>query len=149
PEQNYTEAKVKSMLGSNEMNIDFPKPLPVHITYQTAFVDDAGNLQYREDVYGHDARMLVAMKTSERKVADVAVEQKGVGSATVSRDELRYDDPNRGAGFEGFQNPFLALFAPRQYQPAQPTNARDARKNRNGRDPREAQQNQGFFGLFR
>ncbi len=143
PNQNYSEAKVKSMLGQNEVNIDFPKPLPVHITYQTAFVDDAGKLQLRDDVYGIDARMVKAMKSDERKVADIAVEQKGVGSATVSRDELRYDDPNRGAGFE---NPFLALFGVRpDPQPDRRT------KNRNGRDNREAREtrNPGFFGLFR
>src|SRR6185312_6006808 len=98
PNQNYSEAKIKSMLGNNEMNIDFPKPLPVHITYQTAFVDDAGQLEFRDDVYGIDARMLKAMKSDERKVADIAVEQKGVGSATVSRDELLYGDP-RGPMF--------------------------------------------------
>ena len=30
------------------------RPIPVYITYQTAFVDDAGKLQTRADVYGHD-----------------------------------------------------------------------------------------------
>ncbi|HWK87422.1 MAG TPA: L,D-transpeptidase family protein [Xanthobacteraceae bacterium] len=147
PNQHYTEAKVKSMLGQNEINIDFPKPLPVHITYQTAFVDDAGNLQFRDDVYGIDARMVKAMKSDERRIADIAVEQKGVGSATVSRDELRYDDPNRGAGFE---NPFLALFGVRPDPQPEGRNARGDRRynNRNGR---EARQNQppNFFGLFR
>ena len=144
PNQNYTEAKVKSMLGSNEMNIDFPKPLPVHITYQTAFVDDAGKLETREDIYGIDARMLTALKSSERKVADVAVEQKGVGSATVSRDELRYSDP-RNPGFEGFQNPFLALFGGPRPDPS----ANSKNNRRNGREARETRSNPGFFGLFR
>jgi hypothetical protein len=119
----------------------------VHITYQTAFVDDAGNLQFRDDVYGIDARMVKAMKSDERRIADIAVEQKGVGSATVSRDELRYDDPNRGAGFE---NPFLALFGVRPDPQPEGRNARGDRRynNRNGR---EARQNQppNFFGLFR
>jgi murein L,D-transpeptidase YcbB/YkuD len=143
PGQGYSEAKVKSMLGSNEINIDFPKPLPVHITYQTAFVDEAGNLEFRNDIYGIDARMLKAMKTDERKVADVAVEQHGVGSATVSRDELRYSDP-RGPQFEGFQNPFLALFGGARPDP-QPT----TRNNRRGRDARETRNAPNFFGLFR
>jgi murein L,D-transpeptidase YcbB/YkuD len=144
PNQGYSEAKVKSMLGSNEINIDFPKPLPVHITYQTAFVDDAGKLETREDIYGIDARMLTALKSSERKVADVAVEQKGVGSATVSRDELRYSDP-RNPGFEGFQNPFLALFGGPRPDPA----ANTKNNRRNGREARETRDNPGFFGLFR
>jgi murein L,D-transpeptidase YcbB/YkuD len=146
PDKGYTEAKVKSMLGSNEINIDFPKPLPVHITYQTAFVDDAGNLQFRDDVYGIDARMVKAMKSDERRVADIAVEQKGVGSATVTRDELRYDDPNRGAGFE---NPFLALFGVRPDPHQEGRNARgDRRYNRNGREARQSEP-PNFFGIFR
>jgi murein L,D-transpeptidase YcbB/YkuD len=146
PSQGYSEAKVKSMLGQNEINIDFPKPLPVHITYQTAFVDDAGKLEFREDVYGIDARMLKALKSDERKVADVAVEQKGVGSATVSRDELRYDSPDRGAGFE---NPFLALFGIRPDPiPDARSSRRDRRYNRDGREARQTQP-PGFFGLFR
>ena len=153
PDQHYTEAKIKGMLGNNEINVDFPKPLPVHLTYQTAFVDEAGKLEFRDDVYGIDARMLKAMKSDERKVADVAVEQKGVGSATISRDELRYGDPSRDAGFENarFQNPFLALFGVRPDPQPEPRNTRyDRRRGRNAQDDREAhQQNPGFFGLFR
>lgn len=154
PHQNYTEAKLKSMLGNNEINIDFPKPLPVHITYQTAFVDDAGKLQLRDDLYGIDARMLRAMKTDERKVADVAVEQKSVGSATVSRDELLYGDP-RGPQWEGFQNPFLALFGGGRrgpYEARDRGDRGDRRDRRRDRDrDREARdyRNPGFFGLFR
>jgi hypothetical protein len=52
------------MYGRSEMNINFPTPIPVHITYQTAFVDDAGKLQLRKDVYGRDARMIPLLKNS-------------------------------------------------------------------------------------
>jgi murein L,D-transpeptidase YcbB/YkuD len=152
PSQNYSEAKIKSMLGNNEINIDFPKPLPVHITYQTAFVDDAGKLQLRDDIYGIDARMLKAMKSDERKVADIAVEQKGVGSATVSRDELLYGDP-RGPMFEGFQNPFIALFGGGRREPIEARDRGDRRDRHDRRDRRDREareyRNPGFFGLFR
>src|SRR6266480_1469101 len=63
------------MFGGSEININFPKFIPVHLTYQTAFVDDAGKLQLREDVYGRDARMLSILKSNERKVADIAIER--------------------------------------------------------------------------
>jgi murein L,D-transpeptidase YcbB/YkuD len=141
PNEHYTEAKVKTMLGNNEINIDFPKPLPVHITYQTAYVEN-GKLEFRDDVYGIDARMLRALKSDERKVADIAVEQKGVGSATVSRDELVYDDYRSSPGME---NPFFALFAPR-HQATRP----DRRDQRGRRNARETEDNGpgGFFGLF-
>ena len=47
----------------------------MHLTYQTAFVDQDGKLQLRDDVYGRDARMIAILKGSERKVADIAIER--------------------------------------------------------------------------
>ena len=47
PKEKYTPAKIRSMYGRSEIDIKFPTPIPVHITYQTAFVDDAGKLQIR------------------------------------------------------------------------------------------------------
>jgi murein L,D-transpeptidase YcbB/YkuD len=76
PQEHYTPAKFESMFGGNEININFPKPIPVHLTYQTAFVDADGKLQLREDVYGRDAKMIEILKSpSERRVADLAVER--------------------------------------------------------------------------
>jgi L,D-transpeptidase YcbB len=75
PKERYTEARLESMFGGNEININFPKFIPVHLTYQTAFVDESGKLQLREDVYGRDARMFAILKSSERKVADIAIER--------------------------------------------------------------------------
>ena len=63
------------MLGGEEKQIDFQNQIPVHITYQTAFVDDAGKLQFRDDVYGLDAKLMSVLKGSERQVADVAIER--------------------------------------------------------------------------
>jgi hypothetical protein len=64
------------MYGSNEININFKRNIWVHLTYQTAFVDAAGKLQFRDDVYGRDARMIDILKGSERKVADIPIERK-------------------------------------------------------------------------
>jgi L,D-transpeptidase YcbB len=76
PQDNYTPAKLQSMYGSNEININFPHPIPVHLTYQTAFVDPNGKLQFRDDVYGRDAKMIAILKNSaERKVADIPIER--------------------------------------------------------------------------
>ncbi len=76
PSEHYTEARLEKMFGGSEININFPKNIWVHLTYQTAFVDEDGKLQLREDVYGRDARMIAILKGSERKVADIAIEHR-------------------------------------------------------------------------
>jgi L,D-transpeptidase YcbB len=75
PNAGYTPAKFESMFGGNEINLNFAKPIPVHLTYQTAFVDDEGKLQLRDDVYGRDAKMIAILKNpAERRVADIGIE---------------------------------------------------------------------------
>ncbi len=66
------------MYGPNEVDIQFPTPIPVHLTYQTAFVDGAGKLEFRDDIYGRDRALLALMKGGgeERRVADIPVEHK-------------------------------------------------------------------------
>jgi len=64
PGDKYTPEKIRSMYGRSEIDLRFPTPVPVHITYQTAFVDEHGKLQLRKDVYGRDARMLPLLKNS-------------------------------------------------------------------------------------
>jgi murein L,D-transpeptidase YcbB/YkuD len=67
PNAHYTPEKIKSMYGQSEIDLKFPTPIPVNITYQTAFVDDDGNLQFRKDVYGRDANMLSLLRSGKSK----------------------------------------------------------------------------------
>jgi L,D-transpeptidase YcbB len=76
PGDHYTIERIKQMYGPNEINIDFPTFIPVHLTYQTAFVDSDGKLEFREDIYGRDREMLAIMNGPERKIADIPVEHK-------------------------------------------------------------------------
>ncbi|WP_024574286.1 MULTISPECIES: L,D-transpeptidase family protein [unclassified Afipia] len=73
PKEGYTPEKIKAMYGRSELNINFPTPIPVNITYQTAFVDDAGKLEFRKDIYGRDARVISMLKGSEGKEMEMAV----------------------------------------------------------------------------
>jgi murein L,D-transpeptidase YcbB/YkuD len=75
PNEHYTPARLEKMVGSNEININFPKNIWVHLTYQTAFLGQDGKFQFRKDVYGRDAKMIQILKGSERKVADIAIER--------------------------------------------------------------------------
>ena len=76
PDDGYTEERIKKMFGPNETDIQFPTFIPVNLTYQTAFVDDAGKLELREDVYGRDRALLAILKGTDRKVADLPVEHR-------------------------------------------------------------------------
>ena len=75
PKLAMTQARIKQMFGGEEQQLELATPIPVHLTYQTAFVDEQGALQIRDDVYGHDTRLLSLLRGSERGVADVAIEQ--------------------------------------------------------------------------
>ncbi|MFL5094314.1 MAG: L,D-transpeptidase family protein, partial [Xanthobacteraceae bacterium] len=75
PQDGYTQDRIRKMFGTSEQDIQLPTPIPVHITYQTAFVDDAGKLQIRDDIYGRDSRVVAALKGEERRLADVAVDR--------------------------------------------------------------------------
>ena len=137
PKERYTEARLESMFGGSEININFPKFIPVHLTYQTAFVDDAGKLQLRDDVYGRDAKMIAILKSSERKVADIAVERApNTSSKPVRMPVGMYGGSSNGYSYGGGSNFFDWLFGgpqggPRPYPPRSvPTSPRG---NGNGR----------------
>jgi hypothetical protein len=60
------------MFGQDERIFKLTTRPMVHLTYQTAFVDETGKLQLRDDLYGFDARIHSILNSDERKVADIA-----------------------------------------------------------------------------
>ena len=64
-----------AMFGHDEHTFKLTNRPMVHLTYQTAFVDDAGKLHVRDDIYGFDARIHAIMHSDERRIADVAPPQ--------------------------------------------------------------------------
>jgi murein L,D-transpeptidase YcbB/YkuD len=71
PNEHYTAERIRGMYGRSEIDIKFPTPVPVNITYQSAFVDDAGKLQIRRDVYGRDATMLSLLRVKGKDLENV------------------------------------------------------------------------------
>lgn len=54
----WTNEKIDSfMTADKEKWVGLKKPLPVLITYFTAWIDDHGILHFSDDIYGHDVRM--------------------------------------------------------------------------------------------
>lgn len=55
---NWTNEKIQTAMDSDkEQHIKLPQQIPVIIGYFTAFVDPFGKLNFRDDIYGHDARL--------------------------------------------------------------------------------------------
>ncbi|MBW7921384.1 MAG: L,D-transpeptidase family protein [Rubellimicrobium sp.] len=44
-----------------ETRVNLEQPVPVHLDYRTAFVDPDGQVEYRADIYGRDARVWEAL----------------------------------------------------------------------------------------
>ncbi len=57
----WSEDRVKKLIGGKERYVFLPKPLPVHLEYFTAYVDEAGRLQIRDDIYGYSRRVKAAL----------------------------------------------------------------------------------------
>jgi murein L,D-transpeptidase YcbB/YkuD len=43
-----------AMTSGETQNVGLPEPIPVHIVYWTAWVDESGRVQFRDDIYGLD-----------------------------------------------------------------------------------------------
>jgi murein L,D-transpeptidase YcbB/YkuD len=62
----WTPANIKrAMYSGNERYVKLPTPIPVHIVYFTAWVDDNGGLHFQDDVYGYDTKQAAAMKAAK------------------------------------------------------------------------------------
>jgi murein L,D-transpeptidase YcbB/YkuD len=54
----WTPEKIKqAMNGDKEQFVSLKDQVPVFIGYFTAFVNSKGQLNFRDDVYGHDKRL--------------------------------------------------------------------------------------------
>lgn len=61
PGSGWSEQRVRRLIGGSERYINLSKPLPIHIEYFTAYVDEDGRLQLRGDLYGYSARVRNAL----------------------------------------------------------------------------------------
>ncbi len=52
----------KKMNDGTPLTIRLKKSIPVHIEYRTAWVNDDGQINFREDIYGHDRVQLIQFR---------------------------------------------------------------------------------------
>jgi murein L,D-transpeptidase YcbB/YkuD len=58
----WTSSRISEAMNSGEEQyVKLKEPIPVFITYYTAWVDDAGRLNFRDDIYGHDEEVASKM----------------------------------------------------------------------------------------
>ncbi|MCK9914607.1 L,D-transpeptidase family protein [Microbacteriaceae bacterium K1510] len=70
-----TQSQLERLIGHEEKTFKMVNKPMVHLTYQTAYVDDGGKLVLRDDIYGFDARIKAILHSDERRIADVAPPQ--------------------------------------------------------------------------
>ncbi|RFM29976.1 L,D-transpeptidase family protein [Deminuibacter soli] len=61
----WTPQRIDSAMNSGkEKFVELKKPVPVLISYYTAWMDENNTLQFRADIYGHDAKLAARMFTT-------------------------------------------------------------------------------------
>lgn len=61
-DSSWTNKKLDSAMNlKKEWKVNLPWPVPVIISYYTAWVDQEGDLHFAEDIYGHDKMMAQKM----------------------------------------------------------------------------------------
>ncbi len=60
-ENGWTEERVRKMVGTGNKTVQLPHHIDIHIGYFTAFVDEDGKLQLREDIYGYSRKLKTAL----------------------------------------------------------------------------------------
>lgn len=57
-EEHWNRAALEKTIAQGKpLGLNLPEPIPVYLAYWTAWVDDAGVLQLRDDIYGRDRRL--------------------------------------------------------------------------------------------
>jgi L,D-transpeptidase YcbB len=65
--------RVRRVIASGERTeVRLPEEIPVHLTYFTAWVGEDGRVHFRDDLYGHDARLAEALAEEEPLMIDPA-----------------------------------------------------------------------------
>jgi murein L,D-transpeptidase YcbB/YkuD len=55
PDPDWSPERIDAAVAAGRnLEVALPRPMPIHIVYDTAWVDTTGTVQFREDVYGRD-----------------------------------------------------------------------------------------------
>jgi L,D-transpeptidase YcbB len=89
--------------------IKLTTPIPVHITYFTAVVDDAGKLHYRPDIYVLDSRVASKLEGQAVQIATTAADKPEAAPAGEQPARAKSRTKQKAASSQSF-NPFSSIF---------------------------------------
>lgn len=116
----WTEARLKKLIGKGERTIRLPAKLPVHLAYFTAYVDDGGTFRTLPDLYGYDAPMRAALglpggggpaiaklpeEKTRRKPEAAPVAQARPAPRREAARPRRYAEPEPSARYDDYDSP--------------------------------------------
>ena len=87
PEEGFTVQRLHSLYGRGERNINLKTPIPVYLTYQTAFIDDLGQMQTRPDIYGLD-KTIVGLLNRDTPSVDIPIARNHGGDSGPVRGHM-------------------------------------------------------------
>jgi murein L,D-transpeptidase YcbB/YkuD len=90
------ERQINSLFGRGERVFKLDQRPSVHLTYQTAFVDEAGRLQLRDDIYGIDGRIQALWHSDKRLISGLAPKNSERGLAMLQRNKEVLGQLERG-----------------------------------------------------
>ena len=62
----WTPARVESaMVGDQSINVKLGNPVPVFVLYNTAVVEENGDVHFFDDIYGQDAALEKALASAQ------------------------------------------------------------------------------------
>ena len=90
-DKGWDAAKVQDLIknGPEENEVGLDHPIPVHVTYFTAWVADDGQVQSFDDVYGHEKRINLALAGRWNQI--VKADEKKVSPEDIPNDGWRND----------------------------------------------------------
>lgn len=64
---------LRHLNSEQNTRVDLNQPLPVHLVYRTAIAKPGGGVEYRDDIYGRDARILEALQAEGVEIPRTAL----------------------------------------------------------------------------
>jgi murein L,D-transpeptidase YcbB/YkuD len=67
--EQFDRSGLEALFGNTERQVNLDTHIPVHITYFTAVIDEAGNVQFKGDLYGYSATVRDQLGIGDAQIA--------------------------------------------------------------------------------